>query len=203
MSKSEDTDFLDFICDGGNEDQIAGVMQWTKENGGERSFVFEERIGRANSLVDSGNGLFKSGDHKEAQKHYLGAAHQVDFDFGQQFEMTEEHRKQVRSIKIRILLNVCNNLLKLQDYRGVRRSATLGLKLCKSNKKILMEIRKNLSLLFILIAVVVRFAITSDFLLRYREFVKDFDTGFVGEFSTEVFVRFRFLGYIFLTSVFN
>jgi tetratricopeptide (TPR) repeat protein len=127
---SEDADFLNYLCDTNSQ----SVIDWSQTNGGERSFVFEERLSRANVLVDGGNGLFKAGNHSEAQKHYLAAAYQVDFDFGQQFEMTDEHRKQIRSIKVRILLNICNNLLKLKDYKGVRRAATLGLKLNGTEK---------------------------------------------------------------------
>jgi len=132
MSNNDDTDFLSYIC--GSPDGIGTVAEWTSEfGGGSRSFIFEERLSRANQLVDSGNNHFKSGENIEAQKHYLAAAYQVDFDFEQQFEMTEEHRQQIRSIKIRILLNLCNNLLKLKDVRTVRRCASLGLKLCKIN----------------------------------------------------------------------
>jgi hypothetical protein len=118
-----DTDFLSFLC-AGDEKRIEAIRS------GERSFIFEERLAKANSLVDEGNAKFKANEFSGANQMYLSAACQVDFDLGQQFDMTEEHKKQIRSSKIRILLNLCNNSLKLKEFRHVRKSATLGLKLC-------------------------------------------------------------------------
>ena len=120
-----DTDFLSYLC-AGDESKIETV----RNSSGERSYVFEERLAKANSLVDEGNAKFKANENPAAHALYMSAAFQVDFDMGQQFDMTEDHKKQIRAAKIRVLLNLCNNSLKLKDFRQVRKSASLGLKLC-------------------------------------------------------------------------
>ena len=120
-----DTDFISYLC-AGDESKIQNAVK----KSGEKSFIFEERLSSANKLVDEGNAKFKENDHSSAHQLYLQAAYHIDFDLGQQFDMTEEHKKQIRVSKIRILLNICNNSLKLPDFRLVRKSANLGLKLC-------------------------------------------------------------------------
>lgn len=120
-----DTDFLSYLC-AGDESRIESI----RSASGERSYVFEERLAKANSLVDEGNAKFKANENAAAHALYMSAAFHVDFDLGQQFDMTEDHKKQIRLVKIRVLLNLCNNSLKLKEFRQVRKSATLGLKLC-------------------------------------------------------------------------
>jgi len=120
-----DTDFVSYLC-AGDEAKAESVRKST----GDRSYVFEERLAKANCLVDEGNAKFKANENPVAHALYMSAAFHVDFDVGQQFDMTEDHKKQIRAVKIRVLLNLCNNSLKLKDFRQVRKSASLGLKLC-------------------------------------------------------------------------
>lgn len=127
---SEDEDFLLFLCDNIAETAKA-VTEFAKAEG-ERSSIFEERLATANALVDEGNVEFKAGKCDVATLKYLAAAYQADFDFGQQWEMTTEHKSQIRKIKIRILLNTANNALKSDKFELAKRACTLGLKLSKA-----------------------------------------------------------------------
>ncbi len=86
-----DTDFLSYLC-AGDESKIQDAVK----KSGEKSFIFEERLSSANKLVDEGNARFKDNDHSSAHQLYLQAAYHIDFDLGQQFDMTEEHKKQIR-----------------------------------------------------------------------------------------------------------
>ena len=123
----DDSDFLLFLCER-NEAKVKEVIAALSED---RGFIFEERLARAGQLVDEGNALFKSADFKAANDAYLRAAHQVDFDFGQQWEMTPDHKGQIRAAKVRVLLNVANCGLKLAEFPATVRAASLGLRLCQ------------------------------------------------------------------------
>lgn len=127
---SEDEDFLLYLCDNIAETANA-VTEFAKAEGG-RSSIFEERLAMANAFVDAGNVEFKAGKCDVATLKYLAAAYHADFDFGQQWEMTPEHKSQIRKMKIRILLNTANIALKNGKFELAKRACTLGLKLSKA-----------------------------------------------------------------------
>lgn len=126
-----ETDFVKFLVDG--DQPTLKIVTEFAEKRSPRSSVFEERLVIANALVDEGNSFFKKGMFREAQGEYISAAYHADFDFGQWFEMMDVHKKQVRDLKIRILLNVTNNLISLRQYHMARKSATLGIVLSDAN----------------------------------------------------------------------
>jgi tetratricopeptide (TPR) repeat protein len=126
-----ETDFLKFLVE--NDEEAYKMVKEYAELNSVKSDIFEERIITANKYVDEGNAQFKSGQYTAAQRDYIQAAYHADFDYGQIFEMTEPHRKQVRDTKIRILLNVTNNLLNLEQPHLARQAATLGIKLSEAN----------------------------------------------------------------------
>ena len=130
---------LYFIC-GGSQEVVDSIITWCKANDLERSYVFEERIAKANELVDTGNQLFKDNDTLNAKKHYLAAAYHADFDFGQQVEFNAEHKVQIRSLMIRILLNLGNNSLKMKEFNVAKLCCSIGLDLCKTDPDCAKEI---------------------------------------------------------------
>jgi tetratricopeptide (TPR) repeat protein len=123
---------LYFIC-GGSEEVVKSVIEWCSDHENQRSDIFEERIKKANELVDAGNELFKANDAANAKYHYLAAAYHGDFDFGQELEFTTEHKTQIRNLMIRILLNLANNSLKMKEYNVAKLSCSIGLDLGKTD----------------------------------------------------------------------
>jgi tetratricopeptide (TPR) repeat protein len=95
------------------------------------SYIFEERLAQANKLVDQGNAHFKANESGQAHEMYLLASLHADFDLGQQWDMIPDHKSQIRKTKIRILLNIANNGLRMKSFDLVKRSCSLGLKLCR------------------------------------------------------------------------
>ena len=124
--------FLGFLCKGDD----ARKAELEQRLSSERSYVFDERLAKAGDLIDAGNFAFKAGDHEQAHAMYLAAAYQADFDYGQQWDMTPEHKGQIRAVKIRVLLNVANNCLKRGDYPGAGRACTFGLALLSADPNV-------------------------------------------------------------------
>jgi tetratricopeptide (TPR) repeat protein len=118
-------------CVVGAEEKIS---DWCNSNGFTRSYVFEERLGTSGKLVELGNALFKAGDAEGAKVHYLAAGYHADFDAGQQWDMTSEHKEEIRLAKVRVLLNLANAGNKLSEYSLTKKACTLGLKLNASRK---------------------------------------------------------------------
>jgi tetratricopeptide (TPR) repeat protein len=116
-------------ADPATEEKVSG---WCNTNGFTRSYVFEERLDTSGKLVELGNVLFKAGDAEGAKLHYLAAGYHADFDAGQQWEMTTEHKEGIRLAKIRVLLNLANAGNKLSEYALTKKACTLGLKLNSS-----------------------------------------------------------------------
>ena len=110
------------------------VMDWCVKNDHPRSSIFEERLAKANSLIDKGNELFKNDASLEAKFFYLAAAYHADFDTSQQVDLTVDHKTQVRNVLIRVLLNIANNFLKLKEFNSARLACTIGLDLAKTDK---------------------------------------------------------------------
>lgn len=120
---------LEYLCE-----EEKSVIDWCKSNNAfPRSSIFEERLAASSKLVDEGNILFKAGNSTEAKLHYLAAGYHADFDQGQQWDMTADHKQQIRSAKIRALLNIANCGNKLGQFSLTKKSCTLGLKLCSQD----------------------------------------------------------------------
>ena len=109
------------------------VAEWCTNNDQERSSIFEERLAAATHLINQGNDLFKENKLLDAKMHYLAAGYHADFDAGQQWDLTTEHKSQIRAILIRILLNVANNALKMKEHNFANLACSIGIDLCKTD----------------------------------------------------------------------
>ena len=112
------------------EEEFYHFLAGTDTKPHRRSSIFEERISHANSFVDAGNEFFKKADFVAAREEYLKAAHEADFDYGQQWDMTPEHKNEIVSVKIRVVLNFVQCLLRLGEFSHSVKTASLGLDLC-------------------------------------------------------------------------
>jgi hypothetical protein len=130
---SKDQQFLYFLC-GGSDEIIQTVKDWCEDNDCVRSSIFEERIAKATELINRGNDLFKENKTAEAKAHYLAAGYHADFDMAQQMDLLPEHKIQIRSVLIRILLNVSNNALKMKEFNFAKLACSIGLDLCKTDQ---------------------------------------------------------------------
>jgi hypothetical protein len=128
-------DFLTYVCNG-DVAEMAAVKQFCESNNAVRSDIFEERIDKANELINTGNDVFKAGDSLGAKQWYLAAAHHADFDLAQQHDLQVTHKMQIRGILIRVLLNFSNNALKLQDFISARNACSLGLQLATTGPEV-------------------------------------------------------------------
>ena len=100
-----------------------------------RSSVFEERLASSSDFVEKGNEMFKAGKTAEAKQFYIEAGFHADFDAGQQWDMTPEHKQLIRSAQIRVLLNLANTGNKLAEFELTKKACTLGLKLALKEPK--------------------------------------------------------------------
>lgn len=114
-----------------DEDFFILVSPDSQPTGELRSCIFEERIAEANRHVENGNSFFKEKNFHSAETQYIEASYQADFDYAQQWDLTETHKNEIRTIKVRILLNVVNCSLRLEKFPHAIKCASAGLALCK------------------------------------------------------------------------
>lgn len=108
-SDDEDDDGLDYAT----RDFLPQETEACPEE--DRSYVFEDRLERAEQIKDEANELMKAQSYKEARLAYRRAYYHVDFDEMQTFDMQEKHLKMISDAKLPILLNLTQAAVKLAE----------------------------------------------------------------------------------------
>ncbi|CAJ1435224.1 unnamed protein product [Effrenium voratum] len=111
-----------------SEEEEKDIIAWNKENGHDRSDIFEFRLEAADKLREEGNELFKAGDFDTARQRYYGAIWHLDFDIGQQWNLMEKHQMDLNTRKLKAVSNICGAYLKAKDWVNTKKAADIGLR---------------------------------------------------------------------------
>lgn len=110
------------------EEDEKELIDWCKEINAKRSDIFEFRLEKADELREIGNEHFKKAEYETARKHYYGAIHQLDFDVGQQWNLMDNHQRDLNTRKLKVISNVCAAFLKERDFANTKKAADVGLR---------------------------------------------------------------------------
>lgn len=112
-----------------------------KDEEQERSSIFETRLERAENRKAQGNALFKDRKYKEAMIKYRHGLYHCYFDeMSFNFELLENHREQVNKVRLPLLLNLLQCVLKeyVDDLKDIGfECANQALKIEENNSKAL------------------------------------------------------------------
>lgn len=103
---------IDNKDDNDSEDEVKEIEVYVKDPE-ERSSFFESRIEKSNTRKEEGNQLFKDKNYENALLIYRYGLYHCFFDeMSYNFELLDDHRTQVDKIKLPLLLNSLQCILK-------------------------------------------------------------------------------------------
>jgi tetratricopeptide (TPR) repeat protein len=94
------------------ESPLDDGQAWEKD---ERSYVFEERIGRGLEHKARGNDAFKAELYALALRRYARALHHAEFDVMQMHDFSEKHKDDVYAVAVPAKLNYIACVLKMRE----------------------------------------------------------------------------------------
>ena len=89
-----------------------GVEEWEAD---ERSYIFEERLAKAEEHKVVGNEHFRRGEWEGAIKRYQRAIYHADFDAAQMFDLMDHHREKAHATQIPCKLNYVLCIIKMRE----------------------------------------------------------------------------------------
>jgi len=120
--------------------QDQGLGKDGSEGKEKKSPIFETRLERALDYKEKGNGHFKNEKWEEALNMYEMGLYHSEFDEMQyNFELMDDHRAQVNSTRIPLLLNAAACLLKLKRPKEAIEKCNEVLKVDSENTKALFR----------------------------------------------------------------